>query len=340
MPQDENDEQEIIEFYEETLGKLEIATQKISDCNKKINDAEFWNKIPLETKNSSIGKLKLEIKQWEEEQKDLLKTIEFIKEDLPNVEEKLTIQQKTKSEKKLLPKEIKEFKKPTGFWGGVFNKFTKTINFLKTDAPKSAEDLKEKMNEELEIFEKRATKNGVNFSRCNMENIAKAYKEGKIIEFELYQDSMVIEEVFRKMLPKAKMITENSKNKNVEQLVKKLEEKNNIKKKNGIIYFSNPESENPEYKEIILQTSDGKWTSEGLNASTYLKPENLEITHLVVFPNSLKKEQDKTWEILRILGIEPTNYHDIFFDENVLPEKIAETIGEEIEKNIQITNSP
>ena len=332
MPQEENDEEEIVEFYDETVKKYETATQKISDCQNKISEVMQWDKIPLESKNASIEKIKLEVKRWEQEQQDSLRAIEFIKKDLPNVEAKSKAKQKAENEKSLVTKEPRNFKKPVGFWGGVFNKFTKTIDLFKESAPKSAEDLKKKMGEELINFERQSTKNGVNFSRCNIENVVKSYKDGKQVEFELFLDNINLEKVLNDIFPKAKKISEDLKTKEAEQLVKRLEENNNLKREGETIYFVNPESENPEYKEILLKTGDGIWSSEALNASTYLKPENLEIIHLVIFPDRLKKQQDKTWEILRVLGIKPINYHDIFFDESVPIEKVAETIKEEIEK--------
>lgn len=343
MTQDTNEEDEIIDFYEEMLQKYEVATQKISECNKKIGEVATWENVPAESKNSSIEKLKTEIKKWEDVEKDALKTIGFIKKDLPDVENKFKIKKETVVTESLSPKEIKEFKKPVGFWGGVFNKFTGMIRFLENDAQKSVEDLGKKMNEELEVFEKRSTKNGVNFSRCNIENIVKAYREGKPVEYEVYetdksdQKSVVgiaVGKVLQELFPNARMISNSDKKIEVKQLIKILEEKNHIKKDGDIIYFINPESENPEYREIMLQTQNGSWTGGALNAGTYLNPENLKIIHLVVWPNQLKKQQDKTWEILRVLGIESANYHDIFFDETVSAEKIVGTIKEEIEQNM------
>ncbi len=85
-------------------------------------------------------------------------------------------------------------------------------------------------------------------------------------------------------------------------------------------------------REIRLRDQSGHWTCQTLDASSYLDPKNLEITHLVILPNEFKEQQDKVWEILRSLDIQPTNYHNIFFDKDLPPEAVAEVIREEIEK--------
>ncbi len=131
------------------------------------------------------------------------------------------------------------------------------------------------------------------------------------------------------------LISESEKVNEAEQLVARLENvngKNYLQKNGEAIKFINPDAENPEYSEITLKTKNGRWMCEALDASSYLKPENLQISHLVVLPDHFVKQQDKVWEILRVLGIEPDNYHNIFYDENLPPDKVTAIIKQEIDK--------
>jgi len=134
------------------------------------------------------------------------------------------------------------------------------------------------------------------------------------------------------------LISESEKIADAEGLVKLLKEKCKKENKNYIIengdeiIFNNPNVENPAYSQITLRTKEGRWMCEALDASSYIKEENLKITHLVILPDYFKKQQDQVWEILRVLGIEPLNYHNIFYNENVKLEKIISIIKEEILK--------
>lgn len=125
-------------------------------------------------------------------------------------------------------------------------------------------------------------------------------------------------------------ISESSKIQAAEKLAEKLETQGNIKRAGQAIYFINPGAENPAYREIALRTANGRWLCEALDASSYLDEKNLEITHLVVLPNEFIEQQNKVWEILRTLGIKPADYHNIFYDKNAPPEKIVQTIRNEI----------
>lgn len=327
------------------------------------------------------------------------------------------------SEKKLSAAKILEesrkevFEKPKMTWSSVLNRFKKALNYFK--GSKSEKDLLEKQKEEIETMEMLSERDGVNFSRCQMDRIVAAYKAGKRVEFEsfspylsdynmatgeIWEDNLTksdkigtaIGKMLRENFSKARLISlydeynsempdsadatgrpisegsqiifpeetknnfkkslkevmhhkgmiregdqegkdflfvsESSKIKDAEQLVAKLEEKGKIKRDGQAIYFINPDAENQEYQEIILRTKNGRWLCEALDASSYIKEENLEITHLVVLPNHFKKQQDKVWEMLRVLGIEPTNYHNIFYDENADPKRATEIINEEIKK--------
>ena len=129
------------------------------------------------------------------------------------------------------------------------------------------------------------------------------------------------------------LVSESSKQVDAEQLVEILHQKGLLKQgEGGSLYFSNPDAENPEFREIELRTDHGHWMCEALDASTYLKPENQEIAHLVILPDHFKKQQDKVWEILRVLGIQPENYHNIFFDPKTDTDTVVQTIKEEIDK--------
>jgi hypothetical protein len=128
------------------------------------------------------------------------------------------------------------------------------------------------------------------------------------------------------------LISESSKTVEAEKLVERLDEAGHIQREGQKIYFVNEGAENPQYKRIILRTGTGRWLCEALDASTYLKPENLEITHLVVLSKDFVAQQDKVWEILRVLGIRPTHYHNIFYDKSLDPSVVAEIVDDEIKK--------
>ena len=117
--------------------------------------------------------------------------------------------------------------------------------------------------------------------------------------------------------------------KDAEKLVATLEAKGFIERKENEIFFHNPEAENQLFRRFQLKTKNGKWLCEALDASTFIKPENVIITHVVVLPEYMKPQQDKLWEILKVLGIKPEKYHNIFFDESRSPESIATIIEDE-----------
>ena len=99
------------------------------------------------------------------------------------------------------------------------------------------------------------------------------------------------------------------------------------------ILFVNPNAENPKYRKITLRKQNGHWMCEALDASSYIKPENLNITHLVILPTNFKEQQDKVWEMLRVLWIKPDNYHNIFFDPNMDPAEVTKVIKNEMLRN-------
>lgn len=128
------------------------------------------------------------------------------------------------------------------------------------------------------------------------------------------------------------MISESSKQDDAVKLVERLKEKGFIKQKGEMIAFVNKNAENPLFQYIPLRTKNGRWLCEALDASTYIKPENLAITHIVALPNHFKNQQDKVWEMLRVLGIKPENYHNIFYHESADPQVVVQTIKDEFEK--------
>lgn len=274
-----------------------------------------------------------------------------------------------------------------------------------------------KMKHELEVVEKMATKEGVDFSRCQIAEVVRDYTSGKKIEFEsfspylsdynlatgeIWPDKLTeadicgieIAKVLRAVFPQARLvslydeyntnlpdssdergipqpgavqlvlpestkqnfkdslggllkkhgvigkndkegkdfvfISESSKIEDAEKLVEQLRAAGHIEEQGKSIFFINNEAENPLYRKIRLRTAHGRWLCEALDASSYLKPENLDITHLVVLPNHFKEQQDKVWEILRTLGIQSNRYHNIFFDEKADPGRIADVIKADI----------
>lgn len=100
------------------------------------------------------------------------------------------------------------------------------------------------------------------------------------------------------------------------------------------IVFHNPDAENPDFQKIQLRNANGKWTCQALDAASYQKAENLDITHLVILPSSMRSQQDQVWELLRVLGIQNKHYHNIFFDTTADAEKIVDAITDEFEASM------
>ncbi len=110
------------------------------------------------------------------------------------------------------------------------------------------------------------------------------------------------------------LIAESQKVTDAEKLVEALETKGLIQRNGQEVMFVNIDAENPLHMQIRLRTKNGRWLCEALDAATFLKPENPAITHIVVLPEYMRDQQDRVWEILRVLKIEPERYHNIFFD--------------------------
>jgi len=123
------------------------------------------------------------------------------------------------------------------------------------------------------------------------------------------------------------LISESTKARDAGMLVKLLKQKGLITEHGAEILFVNPAAENPLYREIRLRTKSGRWLCEALDAASFLNPINRDILHLVVLPHYMKAQQDKVWEILRVLGITPDGYHNIFYNPAIPAEDIADTIA-------------
>ncbi|EKD43515.1 MAG: hypothetical protein ACD_72C00244G0005 [uncultured bacterium] len=308
------------------------------------------------------------------------------------------------------------------------------------DFEKADEDTKKMQLELAEVAQKLGTREGVNFSKCQMDKVVDAYKKGKKVEFEaigpylsdynmvtgeMWQEKLTkadmiglaISKLLRSKFPKARLISlldeyntilpdssdfygkptklfdeknneislpllsisdevkinfrnsleqlfrqngiikeadkdgedyllvsESAKADVAQNLVEKLDKIGKIKRDGQKIDFVNPDAENIAYREINLRKSSGRWSCTALDAASYLDEKNLEITHLIILPNSYieqkngviinesEEQQDEVWEILRTLGVKPTNYHNIFYDEDVPVEKVVKVIQDEIEK--------
>jgi hypothetical protein len=99
-----------------------------------------------------------------------------------------------------------------------------------------------------------------------------------------------------------------------DRLVALLDEAGHIQNDKGALYFVNPEAENPLHQRFCLRTAQGRWLCETLDAAGFLQPINRDITHLVVLPSYMRTQQDRVWEILRVLGFTPSQHHNLFFD--------------------------
>ncbi len=129
------------------------------------------------------------------------------------------------------------------------------------------------------------------------------------------------------------MLSEESNVAYAQQFVDLLDAEQSWIERNGDeLTFVNEDAENPAYRNIHLRSKSGHWSCVALDAAAFLMPVNLSIVHLVVLPDYMKIQQDKVWELLRLIGIRPINYHNIFYDPSLPPEHIAEVIKAEFRK--------
>ncbi len=136
------------------------------------------------------------------------------------------------------------------------------------------------------------------------------------------------------------LISESEKIRDAEELVNRLQKGGYIQNGEGEeIFFHSPVAENSANQHIPLRTKNGRWLCEALDAASFLKEENREITHLVVLPIHFREQQDKVWEILRVLGIQPTNYHNIFFDDKKsTPDGVVSAVRQAIDRESRSLN--
>lgn len=111
----------------------------------------------------------------------------------------------------------------------------------------------------------------------------------------------------------------------------------------GEIWFiqTATQSEDPRYTRIKLRDANGHWECAALDASQFMHPRNLDITHVIILPRSnFEQQQDQVWEIVRKInpdadreGFRGENIHNIFIDtdnEKVTIELIKETLRKKL----------
>ena len=122
------------------------------------------------------------------------------------------------------------------------------------------------------------------------------------------------------------LVAESSKLKSAERMVERLDRLGHIVKKDKEIWFINEAAENLLYRKFLLRSKQGTWLCVTLDASSFLSEANKRICHLVILPDYMKQQQDTVWEILRVLGLHPLDYHNIFYNPGSNPRQIAKTI--------------
>lgn len=128
------------------------------------------------------------------------------------------------------------------------------------------------------------------------------------------------------------LISESSKVAQAKQLVLELDRFGLIQRQGLEIIFTPREPENPLYDRITLRTKRGKWLCAALDAAGFLDQQNRRITHLVALPSYMKEQQDKVWEILRVLAILPERYHNIFYEPDLSSEAVVRVVEDEFRK--------
>lgn len=129
------------------------------------------------------------------------------------------------------------------------------------------------------------------------------------------------------------LLAESKQAEQASQLVSILRAAGYIEETKTGLYFSNPKAENPLYRRFCLRTPHGRWICEALDAAGFLNPINNDITHLIVLPDYMKAQQDRVWEILRVLGLRPSQHHNIFFDPMRPPRDIVASISQVFSAN-------
>jgi hypothetical protein len=135
-------------------------------------------------------------------------------------------------------------------------------------------------------------------------------------------------------------IPESGQTECVNLMIEQFERDGLIERRGEEIHFVNKRAENPLYQSIQLYTKGGRWLCEGLDAAAFLKPENQAISHLVVLPSYMKSQQDKVWEIVKMLNIPARNYHNIFYDPSQQPARVCQTIAAVLENAENLYSKP
>lgn len=128
------------------------------------------------------------------------------------------------------------------------------------------------------------------------------------------------------------LLPESSKVTQAKQLVAELDRFGLIQRRGLEIIFTPRDPENPLYDQITLRTKRGKWLCAALDAAGFLDEQNRRITHLVALPSYMKEQQDKVWEILRVLGISSDKYHNIFYEPQLQPELVTVEVARMLER--------
>lgn len=122
------------------------------------------------------------------------------------------------------------------------------------------------------------------------------------------------------------LIAESRKISSVERMVVKLTKLGHIEQKGEQLWFVNEMAENPLYRRFLLRSDAEHWMCVALDAASFLAEDNKKICHLVVLPEYMKRQQDKVWEILRVLSLHPLDYHNIFYPLDKSPHQVAKII--------------
>ncbi len=122
------------------------------------------------------------------------------------------------------------------------------------------------------------------------------------------------------------LLSESNQVAHADKLVSMLAAHKKIERNGQEIFFVNSRAENPLHYRFCLRTKAGRWTCEALDAAAFLPQLHLQNIHLIVLPNYMKEQQDRVWELLRVIGIKPDHYHNIFFNPTANPTQVARQI--------------
>ena len=121
-------------------------------------------------------------------------------------------------------------------------------------------------------------------------------------------------------------VSESSRQAPAEKLITELQKLGKIERTDSSeVFFVNPAAENKDLRRFKLRSKNGHYLCPALDSAGFLGKENFdEVVHLIILPSQqFSSQQDKVWEILKVLDLQPENYHNIFYDENADPELVA-----------------